>query len=186
MSDHGMALGEHNRTGKSNISKQDDRYCPLYPEIVHIPLLVAAPGLDGGRTVDALLQPADIAPTLLDLAGVSAEPPEPMHGRSFAPLLRGEGGEGHRECVVSAKFTRLEGGALPPEQNMPAVYTERWCYIPVGPDGARQLFDLSNDPLAETDLVEDHAEVADDLHGALIEEMRRLDAPQEAVEVWTR
>jgi len=186
MSDHGMALGEHNRTGKSNISKKDDRYCPLYPEIAHIPFLVAAPGLEGGRTVDALLQPADIAPTLLELAGVAADPPEPMHGRSFAPLLQNDGCEGHRDCVVTAKFTRLERGALPPEQNMPAVYTERWCYVPVGPDGARQLFDLSNDPLAETDLVEDHAGVADDLHAALIEELRNLDAPQEAVAVWAK
>ena len=37
MSDHGMSLGEHNRTGKSNINKNDERFWPLYPEIVHIP-----------------------------------------------------------------------------------------------------------------------------------------------------
>jgi len=40
-SDHGMSLGEHNRTGKSNIHEADPRYWPLYPEIGHVPFLVA-------------------------------------------------------------------------------------------------------------------------------------------------
>ena len=82
--DHGMSLGEHNRTGKSNINRGDDRNWPLYPEIAHIPFLVAAPGLKGGRSIDAIMQPHDILPTVLDLAGVKKRPPEPMHGVSFA------------------------------------------------------------------------------------------------------
>ena len=41
-SDHGMSIGEHGRTGKSNISDGDDRYWPLYPEIGHVPFLVSA------------------------------------------------------------------------------------------------------------------------------------------------
>ena len=184
MSDHGMCLGEHNRTGKSNISKNDDRFWPLYPEIVHIPFLVAAPGLEGGRAVDALLRPADIAPTLLDLAGVQAETPEPMHGLSFAPLLRGESEASLHDCVVSASYTRLEDGALPPNRVTPVLYTERWAYAPVGSYGGRQLFDLAADPLAETNVVEEHRDVADDLHEAFVQELRELDAPNEAIEVW--
>ena len=109
MSDHGMSLGEHNRTGKSNISKNDDRFWPLYPEIVHIPFLVAAPGLEGGRAVDALLRPADIAPTLLDLAGVQAETPEPMHGLSFAPHLRGESEASLHDCVCVGVLYAIGG-----------------------------------------------------------------------------
>ena len=186
MSDHGMCLGEHNRTGKSNISKNDDRFWPLYPEIVHIPFLVAAPGLEGGGTVDALLRPADIAPTLLDLAGVRAEPPEPMHGRTFAPLLRGQSSDPLHECVVSASHTRVQNGELPANCVTPVVYTERWAYAPVGSYGGRQLFDLSVDPLAETNLIDDNKEVADDLHDALHQELRKLDAPDEAVQVWQR
>ncbi|MFW6164016.1 MAG: sulfatase, partial [Planctomycetota bacterium] len=84
--DHGMSLGEHNRTGKSNINEGDDRAWPIYPEVAHIPFLVAAPGLEGGREVDALLQPPDVLPTLLDLCGLDLEPPEPFHGVSFAPM----------------------------------------------------------------------------------------------------
>ena len=186
MSDHGFSLGEHNRTGKSNISKYDDRYWPLYPEIVHIPFLIAVPGLEGGRTVSELLRPADIAPTLLELAGVDVETPEPMHGRSFAPLLRGEIEDSLHEYVVSATFTRLEDGELPPNRVTPMLYTERWAYAPVGSYGERQLFDLAVDPLTETNLAGDHGDVADDLHDAFIEELRDLDAPDEAIEVWKR
>ena len=64
MSDHGMSLGEHNRTGKSNINSGDDRFWPVYPEVAHIPFLIRAPELPPGSTVDALLQPPDILPTL--------------------------------------------------------------------------------------------------------------------------
>ena len=37
---------------------------------------------------DALVELVDVAPTLLDIAGL--EPPEAMRGRSLLPLLRGE------------------------------------------------------------------------------------------------
>ena len=53
---------------------------------------------------------------------------------------------------------------LPPNRVTPVLYTERWAYAPVGSYGGRQLFDLSVDPLAETNLVEEHRDVADDLH----------------------
>ncbi len=184
MSDHGMSLGEHNRTGKSNINKNDERFWPLYPEIVHIPFLVAAPGLEGGRTLDALLTPADIAPTLLALAGVDVEPPQPMHGRSFAPLLRGETHDPLHECVVSASFVRLQDGKPPAECVTPALYTERWAYVPAGPHGWPQLYDLTTDPLAEKNLKQEYPEKMAELHTALIDYMRALDAPAEAVAVW--
>ena len=186
MSDHGFSLGEHNRTGKSNISKYDDRYWPLYPEIVHIPFMVAAPVLEGGRTVNSLLRPADIAPTLMDLAGIQVETPEPMHGRSFAPLLRGESEDSLHECVVSATFTRLEEGELAPNRVTPMLYTERWAYAPVGSYGERELYDLGADPQTETNLAAEKGDIADDLHDAFIRELRQLEAPNEAIEVWLR
>ena len=33
-------------------------------------------------------------------------------------------------------------------------------------------------------MVEEHRDVADDLHAAFIKELRDLDAPNEAIEVW--
>ena len=184
--DHGMSLGEHDRTGKSNINDRDRRRWPIYPEIAHIPLLVAAPGLKGGRTVDALLQPVDILPTLIDLAGVEAEaqPPEPFHGRSFAPLLRGRRVKPVRDLAISASFLRATDGGIAEKAVTPAVYADRWAYVPIGPEGRPELFDLRTDPYAKKNVIRQHAPVARELHNKMIAWLEELGAPPEAAAVF--
>ena len=49
-SDHGTSLGEHNRTGKSNICDHDERYWPIYPEVGHVPFLIAGGDIPRGRS----------------------------------------------------------------------------------------------------------------------------------------
>jgi arylsulfatase A-like enzyme len=179
--DHGMSTGEHARTGKSNINTNDERCWPIFPEIAHIPLMVAAPGLEGGREIDEILQPPDILPTLLELAGAEADPPEPFHGRSFAPLLRGEPAGPLHEFAITASFLRApEGGKIAAKSVTPVVYTEQWAYAPIGADGQRELYDLTTDPYAETDVAADHPAVADELHGKLVGWLKDIDAPAEA------
>jgi len=179
--DHGMSLGEHNRTGKQNINPGDDRYWPLYPEIAHIPCLIAAPGLEGGREVDALLQPPDILPTLLDLAGVELVPPEPLHGRSFAPLLRGERQNPPHDCVIAAAHLRRDEAGRLSNPVTPTLYTERWAYAPIGAQGNPELYDLRTDPYAEQDVASAHPEAVRALHARLIAWLRDLGAPEEAI-----
>jgi arylsulfatase A-like enzyme len=178
--DHGTSLGEHNRTGKTNINVNDDRRWPLYPEIAHIPCLVAAPGLQGGRSLDLLAQPVDLLPTLLDLAGLDVTPPEPFHGRSFAPALHGEALPPLRAFAACGQFVRLEGGALPPTATVPMLYTPRWAYTPCGPYGGRELYDLEADPGAETNLAGEHPLVAGDLHEKFVQWLCDLNAPEAA------
>ena len=174
--DHGMSLGEHNRTGKSNINPGDDRFWPIYPEIAHIPLMIAAPGLEGGRRVDSLIQPPDILPTLMDLAGVEVEPPEPFHGCSFADILRGGGGL-FRDVAIAGCHMRLREGSVPAQCVTPVVYTGDWAYVPIGPAGERELFDLGADPYGLTNVAADNAAVADELHSRLLGWLRAIDAP---------
>ncbi len=179
--DHGFSIGERNRTGKTNINPGDDRHWPIYPEVAHIPLLVAAPGIEGGREIDQLIQPPDILPTLIDLAGADVQPPEPFHGQSFAPLLRGEDAAWDRDFAVSAGFLRSpEGGKVRPKATTPTVYTERWAYMPIGAGGDRELYDLQADPYCQQDLAADKPDVCDDLHARLLGFLRDLDAPAEA------
>jgi len=45
MADHGMSIGEHGRTGKSNFCADDKRYWPIYPEIGDVPFLIAGAGI---------------------------------------------------------------------------------------------------------------------------------------------
>ena len=184
-SDHGMSLGEHNRTGKTNINARDNRRWPIYPEIAHIPFLVAAPGLEGGTTVDALLQPPDIMPTLAELAGVTIDTPEPLHGQSFAPLLRGDPSAPLRSEAISASFLR-PSEVDPPTAAMPVVYTDEWAYVPIGPLGQRELYHLPNDPYAERNIAADHPQIVEALHARLLEWLREVEAPEEASLVFAR
>jgi arylsulfatase A-like enzyme len=180
--DHGMSLGEHNRTGKSNINDRDPRCWPIYPEIAHIPFLVAAPGLKGGRTVEALLQPTDILPTLLDLAGLAVEPPEPFHGRSFAPMLRGKRQKPLRDAAVTGCHFRRKEGEGPGKACTPVLYTRQWAYVPLGPKGGRpELYALGRDPYAEKNVVATYPRVVRDLHARLIGWMREVGSPDEAI-----
>ncbi|MCE2459475.1 MAG: sulfatase-like hydrolase/transferase, partial [Pseudomonadales bacterium] len=98
-SDHGTSLGEHNRTGKSNICDHDERYWPIYPEVGHVPFLIAGGDIPRGKSLDMLAQPIDIQPTLSDLAGVGLEPPEAFEGRSFATRITATSRSPGRLCV---------------------------------------------------------------------------------------
>ncbi len=133
-SDHGMFLGEHNRTGKSNLWDGDGRRWPLYEEVAHIPLLLRTPGV-APRRVGALVQPPDLLPTLLELAGVAA-PPD-LHGRSLLPLARGQAGP-HRAIAVS--------GAHAARGAQVAVRDGRFSYYPQGEGSTAELYDLAQDP----------------------------------------
>jgi arylsulfatase A-like enzyme len=182
--DHGMSLGEHNRTGKSNINDQDGRTWPLYPEVAHIPFLIAAPGLTGGMTVDLLAQPADILPTLIELNGLQVDPPEPFHGVSFAPALRGEEQGAIHDLAICGCFLRQKEGQLPSTAVTPIAYTHRWAYAPFGPQGTAELFDLEQDPGATTNVIADHPNTARNMHEQLIVWLKEIGAPQDALDVY--
>ena len=75
-SDNGYYLGEHGLGDKRS----------AYEESLRIPLLVRYPQLGAkGKLVDQMALNIDLAPTLLDFAGVPV--PKEMHGRSWRPLL---------------------------------------------------------------------------------------------------
>lgn len=59
----------------------------LHDAVLRIPLVIKLPGQSLGRVVDQPVSQADLAPTLLDLAGAAALPR--AEGRSLRPLLEG-------------------------------------------------------------------------------------------------
>jgi arylsulfatase A-like enzyme len=184
--DHGMSLGEHDRTGKSNINPGDDRIWPIYPEIAHIPLMIAAPGIAGGTKIHDFVQPPDILPTLIDLAGAKSEPPEEFHGKSFAAMLRGEEQQPLREFAVSGQFWRpgQKSGGVP--NCSPVVYSREWAYAPIGAEKTPELFDLRSDPYAETNVAAEHPEVCKQMHEKLLGWLTEMNAPDEAVAVFRK
>jgi iduronate 2-sulfatase len=152
--DHGWQLGEHGFWCKHTNFEVASR----------APLLIAAPGIEGGRVSRRLVEFIDIYPTLCDLARL----PQPPHlqGKSMHPLMLDVQAE-HKEAV----FTRHGGGD--------AVRTDRWRYKEMRARGGRGerlgvgLFDLENDPDENRNVAEDpaNAEVRQTLK-AMLDDLR--------------
>ena len=180
-SDHGTSVGEHQRTGKSNINTRDDRYWPIYPEIGHIPFLIAGGDVKKGRSLNLIAQPIDILPTLCELAGASVDPKQEFQGRSFAkPLLNGE--SIHRKYAVCGSHIRANG--VPRKAVTPFLVKEHWGYVPIGADGKPELYDLEKDLLGENDVSEGNGEVMTELHGLFDKYLRVHGASDEVLSLW--
>ena len=71
-----------------------------------------------------------------------------------------------------------------PKATTPVVYTDEWAYVPVGPQGERQLFGLCSDPYAERNMIAGHSDDADRLHAKLLEWLRKVEAPTETIHLF--
>lgn len=133
MGDNGWFLGEHGFTSK---------VLP-YEESIRVPLAIAGPGLRAGVRTEMVLN-ADLAPTLLELAGVGV--PAAMHGRGMRKLLEGRKAPWRRSIFYEAIEPTL--GSWP----LVAIRDERWKYIRTFDLNDRtrlvfeELYDLRNDP----------------------------------------
>jgi len=74
--DHGEEFRDHGGMGHGKT---------LYNEVVHVPLLMLTPGNTSARVVETVTPLVDVAPTVLDLAGV--RPPKTFAGQSVCSLL---------------------------------------------------------------------------------------------------
>lgn len=125
---------------------------------IRVPFILAGAGLGEGRRIDARAFVADVAPTLLALAGGAPdlEGAEPMTGRSLMPLLRGETdtvyGPGDAIVIeVSGNGAVIKGD-----------YKLTRNQLPYG-DARWRLYDLSKDPGETTDLSASFPGIYDDL-----------------------
>lgn len=184
-SDHGMSLGEHERTGKSNLHDSDPRYWPIYPEVGHALLLLASASIPAGQRLDLLAQPIDLLPTLCELAGVTVQPPAPVQGRSFARALY-TGDIQHREVVVSGCHIQPSGGTPPRKASTPFVVTREWGYAPVGAWGRPELYAPASDPLAEQNLADEHPDIVAQLHQVFLDHLAEHGASDERLALWKR
>jgi len=156
MGDNGWFMGEHGLTSK----------VLAYEESIRVPLIVSGPGLTGQVNEELVLN-ADIAPTLLELAGMPA--PANMHGASLAPLLRGQETDWRTSFLYEAPVPAL--GSWP----LSAVRSREWKYIrtldPRDPSKLvfEELYDLPNDPHEMSNLAgqEEHRDTQERLAAEL-------------------
>ncbi len=183
LSDHGMSIGEHSRTGKSNIDPNDSRYWPTYPEINHEMFLIAGGDVPCGQRLDLIAQPMDIMLTLCELAGVTLDPPKPFEGHSFTQALL-NGDTQHREYAVTGCHIGAPDGSVPRRATTPFLVTERWGYAPVGEYGRPELFDLPADPIAENNIAADNMELVKELHELFMAHLTEHNAPEKFLDLW--
>jgi len=134
-SDNGYFYGEHGLSVERRLA---------YEESIRMPLLVRYPrSIKAGTIRDELVLNIDVAPTLLELAGLS--PPATVQGRSLVPLLKGSGSEWRRSFLIEYYSDKV----FPWIQKMgyKAIRSERWKYIHyLELDGMDELYDLKADP----------------------------------------
>lgn len=152
--DNGYFHGEHRRGDKRL----------MYEESLRIPLLMRYPPLvKPNSTVSEMVLNIDLAPTILELAGV--KPPAGMQGKSFVPLAAGKQVP-WRQSFLYEYWVDL----TPTIPRMVGVRTPEWKLVEYPDlDDIPELYHLPNDPHEMTNLAADaaHAKRVAELRGEL-------------------
>lgn len=127
--DHGEGMFEHGLMGHA---------FGHYAELANVPLVLVGDGLvENGLTIETVTSHLDIAPTIIDLMGVT--PSERIQGQSLVPMLL-------RKGTWTPRVVPLEYG------RSYALRARRWKYI-VNYQQTESVFDLASDPTEQNDLV---------------------------------
>lgn len=140
-SDHGEMLGDHGIYTKS----------VPYEGALHVPLIAAGPGIEGGWTSEALVELIDINPTLCEWAGIPAQPN--IDARSFAPVTSGATDTHRTETVAKMKTFRL-------------IRTERYKLV-MHTNDRLELYDLAEDPQECHNVADEHPDIASQLNARM-------------------
>lgn len=132
-SDHGYNLGQHGQWMKMS----------LFENSARAPFLIAAPGLQKGKTSGRTVELLDIYPTLAELCGLPAPPK--LAGKSLLPLLQKPNAPWDRPA-----YTQVARGAGKMGRS---VRTERWRYTQWdGGAAGTELYDHQRDGREITNL----------------------------------
>ncbi len=140
VSDHGEALYEHGELGHGDL---------LWEEVARVPLLVVDPTAPKGRRVTEAVSTLDVAPTLLERAGIPKH--AEMSGRSLLGVVQGRSrpNSAGRAFVLDSD---LEAAAVVVDDHKLLVHPHgcapdrRVAVEPLTVDQCVALFDLSTDP----------------------------------------
>ena len=169
LSDHGNHFKTRNGEYK--------RSC--HESSIRVPSAICGPGFEGGGRVRQLISLVDIAPTLIEAAGLPV--PDGVQGRALLPLLRGADAPWPEDVFVQISESQVGR----------AVRTHRWKYGVTAPGlpgiaapGAASyveeyLYDLDSDPYELNNLVGrgSHRAVADRMRERLLRRMAEAGEP---------
>ena len=163
MSDHGCHFMTRNQEYKRSTHNSSLR----------VPLLIEGPGIESARQIQQVIGIVDIAPTLLDAAGVAI--PDSMQGKSFLSLPHDQGARAAWPDKQLIQISESMTGR--------AIRTKDWTYCVADPTGMTnqpsstnyheyQLYDQRNDPHELVNLAgrKEYREKSDELR----EELKKL------------
>lgn len=161
--DHGESLGEH------RYFFDHGRFG--FETGLHVPLIFNFPGRIDSRVDGEPAELIDVAPTILQFAGVSLPDGEWMQGRSLLPRLNGEAGD-------LDGFSHSEAGYATEGRWQKIVRNQRHklIYVPfakpqrhiAGPRESFALFDLVDDPEETNNLMGQETEVFEELKDEML------------------
>ena len=134
MSDHGEMLGDHGLWFKGP---------HFYEEAVRVPLIMRWPRhYRAGHQVDGLVELIDLAPTLLEAAGIPL-PPDRLQGKSLTTQLTGSANPHHHRDAVFSEYYNSWTHA---DAYATMLRTETEKIVIYHGTGQGELYDLENDP----------------------------------------
>ncbi len=163
-SDHGLACGEHGLLGKQN----------MYESSVQVPLLMAGPGIEAGKSISAPVYLQDIMATSLELAGL--EKPEQVDFNSLMPLATGKTENSSYDAIYGCYFST---------QRM--VLDDKYKMIIYPAANVVRLYDVVNDPAEINDLAEkkgQHVETLNTMLAKLEKLQKELNDPIDITEAF--
>lgn len=149
-SDNGYLQGEHRLRGS--------KFLP-YENSIRVPTLISGPGVKKSQAKTGNAIDVDLAPTILDMAGV--KPGRVMDGVSLLPAAEGRRRIPQRDVLLQAMrplikfYTPLTAFDLP----FYGVRTHRYKYLHWSFD-AIELYDMKNDPDELVNLAHDPGQAA--------------------------
>lgn len=173
----------------------------LYDRGVATPMVVRWPGkIKPGTNISHMINTIDIMPTFLEAAGI--KPPKEVQGRSFLPLMTGQGKAPTREAVFlemtwhvhyipcravrTGRYKYIKNYSDNPfglDMNNHDRWAHRLCELPghnyKTPRPPEELYDLGPDPTEMHNLAEnkEYAKVKQKLAGMLKEHMKETGDP---------
>lgn len=174
-SDHGCTfrtrLGEYKRSP--------------HESSIRVPFVIAGPGFDQSRVIDEVVSLLDLAPTLLDGAGI--KPPASMRGKPLKILGRNVDARRNWDSTAYFQISQSICGR--------GIRTRDWCYCAFDPTvrgGEAEyssnyqdfaLYSISGDPAEMVNLVgrPEYREIADTLRSELLKRIAANGEPETTI-----
>ncbi|MGM0573401.1 MAG: sulfatase/phosphatase domain-containing protein [Bacteroidota bacterium] len=144
LSDNGYIWGERGLGGK----------WLHYEESIRVPIIIRWPGMQEkfkGKILDQLALNLDIAPTIVDMAGI--KPPDAMDGKSLLPLLNRPEKDFREDFFLEHDSVIIVKNPIPDSYG---VRTKEWKYIRyvnVDPE-VEEMYHLTADPMELNNLID--------------------------------